>query len=749
MIRKNKLTYLAIISIFINIFWIYFNLITWEKKYHYSQKNISLSGEIVAQYSKEVSNMKIISKTNGYKKIWKTSIPSNTSLLVLKFPKDKDYSKIWWNISINWQKIPLEIDSDWDERMITDDFGYSTPIYVNNVSEINYEIVNDSKEFLNNNIELIAIDSSKYNENIALKIPWANADDNEIISRKDWWADETLRYKNNPKWVAIYKQMAIDEAKPKTARQLKQAQRIVDIRQYLAQNFSMQDTPVKTTRYEWWNELVWPIEKTKRVEKIIIHHTAEWSSNDWRSDAEAIRSMYYYHTITRWWWDIWYNYIVGKDGKIYEWRAWWDYVVAAHNLWNNKSTVWISVIWNFQNNNITAIQKNWVDRAIWIMSQKYWIDLNKTSISHRECASTENCLLKDFYSANLIWHRDAWSTSCPWTNLYTYLWDFRELGKIYSTWLAYIENTDKSVENTTLQKWPNIRIKLSYSWETIDIKSYTQEKILLQIWNRSGKTKLANFHIQKRPNNQIALVIWTKSLRIPSIKLSSTVLEIPSWSRKPSWDKSGNINDNKFRWTLEIYNDNWILTVINELPLEDYLKWLAEISNNENEQKAKVILTSARSYALWYTKKENRKFEWKNYDWSDDPDVFQKYLWYSFETRSVNISNYVDETNWEVITYSWQLIKPWYFNQSNWQTRSYTQYCELRKKEGSLPINTICTDIPFLQSVIDPAWIADGYKWHWVGISGNWAKALADQGKNYKDIIKYFLNWVEIEKIKY
>jgi hypothetical protein len=42
----------------------------------------------------------------------------------------------------------------------------------------------------------------------------------------------------------------------------------------LASNFPEQDTPVKTIKEENGKSLVWNIEKTKKVEKIVIHHTA-------------------------------------------------------------------------------------------------------------------------------------------------------------------------------------------------------------------------------------------------------------------------------------------------------------------------------------------------------------------------------------------------------------------------------------------------------------------------------------------
>jgi hypothetical protein len=551
--------------------------------------------------------------------------------------------------------------------------------------------------------------------------------------------------------VAIFKKQAANASKPKSDWQIKQEKKIVDIRSYLSKNFPLEDSPVSTIRQENWHSLVWNIEKTELVKKVIVHHTAEAVDQEIRDDAAIMRWIYYYHTMVNWWWDIWYNYVVWRDGKIYEWRAWGDYVVGAHDLWNNKSTVGISVMWNFESGPIGNNQKNWVDRAIWIVSKKYWIDLNTKSVSHKECWANETCLLKDFQTFNLIGHKDAWSTSCPWKNLHVLLWDFRDYGKLYSSWLTYIENNKVEAADPNLKKWPTIKIRLSYSWETVDINSFTDEKIKISLWSKWWYTTLKNFHFEKRWNDQLALIVWNKSARVPYLTLTSTVLEVNSWNRKPTWDTTWKVNDNKFRWSITIRNENWKIILINELPLEDYLKWIAEISNDENYEKAMTILVSARSYALWYTSPANRKFPWKPYDWSDNPDEFQKYLGYSFEMRWSNIWKLVDDTNGMVIKYNGLLIKPWYFNQSNWKTKSYTQYCEERKTNWSLPSSQVCEDIPYLQSAYDPAGIIDWwYKWHWVWISWAWAKYLAEmENMKYADIIKYFLKWVTVEKTVY
>ncbi len=109
-------------------------------------------------------------------------------------------------------------------------------------------------------------------------------------------------------------------------------------------------------RSENGHELVWPLEKTRKVEKIVLHHTAENNLKD-LDDASLLRSTYRYHAVTRGWGDIGYNYVVGQRGTIYEGRAGGDYVVGAHAAWNNRSTVGVSVIGNFEVDNVNVDQE--------------------------------------------------------------------------------------------------------------------------------------------------------------------------------------------------------------------------------------------------------------------------------------------------------------------------------------------------------------------------------------------------------
>lgn len=57
-------------------------------------------------------------------------------------------------------------------------------------------------------------------------------------------------------------------------------------------------TTVSRKRYEGDNKLIWPIQKTKKVNRIVIHHTAE--SLDKNADDETLlRAIYAYHARTK------------------------------------------------------------------------------------------------------------------------------------------------------------------------------------------------------------------------------------------------------------------------------------------------------------------------------------------------------------------------------------------------------------------------------------------------------------------
>jgi stage II sporulation protein D len=216
------------------------------------------------------------------------------------------------------------------------------------------------------------------------------------------------------------------------------------------------------------------------------------------------------------------------------------------------------------------------------------------------------------------------------------------------------------------------------------------------------------------------------------IVFHSDVVALPSWSRIPAWDTLKRYNDNLFRSKIILENHAGKLLVVNELPIEDYLKGLGEVSNTDPLEKIKTITVAARTYAYHYIDPKNRKYQTKLYDGSDNPDEFQKYLGYGYELRSPNVSQAVRSTKGKVITYKDALIKAWYFSSSDGKTRSYREYCEQNTGKS-------CRDIPYLQSVEDPAGKGKTRSGHGVGISGIGATFAANNGKKYQEIIQYYL----------
>lgn len=163
-------------------------------------------------------------------------------------------------------------------------------------------------------IRLIALDTRSSKEKLQydpdIFTPKSHAAINAIpvVSRADWGADENLRYADSPIWVNIFKKQS--EVTPSEASK-KQLEKNAAIASYLQTKYPEESKINEVIRTENGRSLVWPIEKTQYVQKIVLHHTAE---NNVRSlsDPELMRSIYYYHTITRGWGDIGYQYVIGQ-----------------------------------------------------------------------------------------------------------------------------------------------------------------------------------------------------------------------------------------------------------------------------------------------------------------------------------------------------------------------------------------------------------------------------------------------------
>ncbi|HEU5038286.1 MAG TPA: FG-GAP-like repeat-containing protein [Nocardioides sp.] len=149
-----------------------------------------------------------------------------------------------------------------------------------------------------------------------------------------------------------------------------------------------------------------------------VHHTV--NANDYsRAEVPAIlRSIYAYHTQSRGWSDIGYNFLVDRFGRIWEGR----YggidrpVVGAHTLNYNDYAFAMSAIGNYD-----------IKQPSQAMVQAYgalfaW----KLSLHGVDASSTKQWVGSRYFEA-INGHRDAASTACPGRYLYAKIPEIRKL----------------------------------------------------------------------------------------------------------------------------------------------------------------------------------------------------------------------------------------------------------------------------------------------------------------------------------
>jgi len=224
-------------------------------------------------------------------------------------------------------------------------------------------------------------------------------------------------------------------------------------------------------------------------------------------------------------------------------------------------------------------------------------------------------------------------------------------------------------------------------------------------------------------------------------KTNDTIFEIISYEDRPFWNLD--LNDNLFRGNIEIKYSTaskkiWI---VNELGVENYLKGLAEALDTHPVEYLKALSIAARSYAIFHIenggKYPGEVFHLRN--WSND----QVYKGYGFEKRAPNISKAVEDTKGIVIRYNNKTVRGVYSSDSG----------GISKDACKVWAGVFCSaDYNYLRGGIkDPAGTEHSQAAisasHGVGISAVGARVLANQGKTYEDILKYYYLAIEIKKI--
>jgi hypothetical protein len=210
-------------------------------------------------------------------------------------------------------------------------------------------------------------------------------------------------------------------------------------------------------------------------------------------------------------------------------------------------------------------------------------------------------------------------------------------------------------------------------------------------------------------------------------------LEMSDFSRPVSWYPGA--NDNTFRGILELRyaaddpdHDVW---TVNELPMELYLRGIAETSDSSPLEYQKALLTAARTYGYYHwtrgTKHETRGFH-------IDGKYDQVYRGYGAEARSPRIVRAVTETRGQIVTYNGALAITPYFSRSDGRTRDWDEVWAGGE------------NYPWLKSVPVPQDEGQTLWGHGVGMSATGALGMAEEGQNYVQILKHFYTGVEIMK---
>jgi len=173
--------------------------------------------------------------------------------------------------------------------------------------------------------------------------------------------------------------------------------------------------------------------------------------------------------------------------------------------------------------------------------------------------------------------------------------------------------------------------------------------------------------------------------------------------------------------------------LINELPLEDYMKGIAETDNNAAEGYIKAVLVAARSYAYKNISPlpatEKRMFD--VYSTTQD----QLYLGYTSEQKMPRVAQFAADTAGEMVTYNNEVVTTPYFSRTSGKTKTF---------KNAKGVN----DRPWLVSVeckYDKGKKAAG---HGIGMSTYDALMRANKdGWGYVQLLKHYYSNTEVEKI--
>lgn len=643
-------------------------------------------------------------------------------------------------------------------------------------------------------------------------------------SRADWWADERMKYESRPQYQAILAAQQANAAKnlPETDAQKKT--RIAN--EYVMKNFAEFFKVDYVIKNENGNSLWWNFQYANK-KKILVHHTATTTALPRFLDEEKtyMQSVYKYHALSRWRWDIGYNFVIMPSGRIYEGRAGWAWVVGAHATWNNTDSIGIALVGNFQwESKPTQDQLDALVQLSTSLMKKYTINPFDSTTYFKSSNTYPYVAVMKNYA--FVSHRDAGVTACPWENLYALLPTLRvQIQQKLTQWTPTMSSLLWSWDQTTTVSKPVIPVRTA-NRTMVPLLPTVEEDVSLGS-SPVKPTQVSDLALSTLRSNYLETHAFTQSAskidRLHWAPLVENIGTIQAWlvrvllyeaSQQNSWDitcspicvvryntvskpvksfqasaqsgiftltfpdnqvvktrlfgintysssatpwvitltnytttASNGVGLNSFRqWMLFMYgktkDTQWNIStqpqLINLVSLDNYMKWIAEASDNEPQTKADLLALLSKAYAMYYMGGEIKHPsipEWSIYNAIDDPRFFQKYLWYGWESISKKWPVALENTKDQYITYNNKLPILPYFHCSAWFTRT------AQEKRG-------WQDTSYLQSVKDNLGVCESgeFEWHGVGLSGKWAAAMIANWSTLQQVLNTYYPGVTIVK---
>ncbi len=348
------------------------------------------------------------------------------------------------------------------------------------------------------NLVANAEEDSNYESSILKLAPELRIAPPKFITRAEWGANEDLRVWKKGKFTRFFSAVFNKKWFEKEAEKVKKIFRPKIIKE-------------KNDKGE---PLFWPIAESPRIQKIVIHHTGEnvLTRNSKRSPKEIMRAIYYYHTITRGWGDIGYNYVIDKNGNIYEGRAGGPKAVGAHVAYHNIGTIGISLMGNFNQEEPTVAQLKVLAILLADHSERFGINL------------TGRSEFLGINSNNVTGHnsvaREGHKTSCPGKNLREKLPEIikaaMEISEIFSDMLPKgLDFLSKSKKASKFRK--NKRFIRRKKEEVISLASIPKKVVL-------AREKKMTLEVEMKNGTDF---IWVEKSKITVLNVPEGIIMTP------------------------------------------------------------------------------------------------------------------------------------------------------------------------------------------------------------------------------